>query len=445
MYQNPFKKTGRPAIFLAPEADLKPLGRLRIFSLKGVQMRTFHITWLMFFVCFFGWFGLAPLMPTIRADLGLTKAQVGNIMIASVASTVIARLVIGKLCDVWGPRKTAIRLLILGSLPVFLVGLSHDYTSFLLFRLGIGVIGASFVITQFHTSMMFAPAIKGTANAFTGGWGNLGGGVTNMVMPLVFSCIVGMGYSPHFAWRYAMILPGLLMLGIAWLYYRYTTDTPVGNFSDRGVRGKDSAGKRHKTDWSVLADLRIWALVIAYAMCFGMELTFDNVASLHFVDTFKLSQGTAGFCAGVFGAMNLFARALGGIFSDKAGRHYGMRGKGLFLAGALILEGIGLILFGLAGSLPLAIGLMLFFALFLKMANGATFGIVPFVNEKNVGLVSGIVGAGGNLGGVLFGFLFKAASISYAQAFQYIGWTVIGVALIVACTRFVVKAPHRKG
>src|SRR4051812_29164373 len=37
----------------------KPLERLKIFSLKGVQMKTFHITWFMFFICFFGWFGLA--------------------------------------------------------------------------------------------------------------------------------------------------------------------------------------------------------------------------------------------------------------------------------------------------------------------------------------------------------------------------------------------------
>src|SRR5262249_45263212 len=80
----------------------KPLDRLRIFSLKGVQMRTFHITWLMFFVCFFGWFGLAPLMPTIRTDLGLSRSRVGNLIIASVASTVVARLVVGRLCDLWG-------------------------------------------------------------------------------------------------------------------------------------------------------------------------------------------------------------------------------------------------------------------------------------------------------------------------------------------------------
>lgn len=408
-----------------------PLEKLKIFSIDTIQMRTFHITWLMFFVCFFGWFGLAPLMPTIRADLGLTKSQVGNIIIASVSGTIIARLIIGRLCDTWGPRKTAIRLLLVGSLPVFLVGLSKDYTSFLLFRLAISVIGGSFVITQFHTSLMFAPAIKGTANAVTGGWGNLGGGVTNMVMPVIFAAIVGFGYTKQEAWRYAMILPGLMMLGVAYLYYRYTKDTPNGNFDEIGYNKKDS-----KTDWSVLGDWRIWALTLAYGMCFGMEITFDNVASLHFVDTFQLSQGSAGFWAGIFGFMNLFARALGGIISDKTGARFGMRGKGWLLALMLLAEGIGLLLFAQAGSLVVAIIAMLSFALFLKMANGATYGIVPFINEKNAGLVSGIVGAGGNLGGMLFGFLFKSDSISYVQAFTYIGYVVIAISCIVMLTRF---------
>jgi NNP family nitrate/nitrite transporter-like MFS transporter len=407
------------------------LTKLNIFSIKGVQMRTFHTTWLMFFVCFFGWFGLAPLMPTIRAELHLTKAQVGNTIIASVAATIIARLFIGKLCDTWGPRKTAVRLLLIGSLPVFFVGLAHDYTSFLLFRLAIGVIGASFVITQFHTSMMFAPNIKGTANAVTGGWGNLGGGVTNMVMPLIFAAIVGFGYTKGEAWRYAMIVPGVMMLVIAFLYYKYTQDTPNGNYDAVGYTKSKS-----KTDWSILADWRIWALTLAYAMCFGMELTFDNVASLHFVDTFHLTQSAAGFWAGIFGFMNLFARALGGIASDKVGGKFGMRGKGLLLAGVLLLEGCGIILFAQSDTLMIAIVSMLTFALFLKMSNGATYGIVPFINSKNVGLVSGIVGAGGNLGGMLFGFLFKSTSITYVQAFTYIGYTVIIVAVIVFITRF---------
>lgn len=412
-----------------------PLTKLNIFSIKGVQMRTFHITWLMFFVCFFGWFGLAPLMPTIRAELDLSKAQVGNIIIASVTATIIARLIIGKLCDIFGPRKTAVWLLVIGSLPVFLVGLAHSYESFLIFRLAIGVIGASFVITQYHTSMMFAPNIKGTANAVTGGWGNLGGGVTNMVMPLIFAVIVGFGYTSAEAWRFAMIVPGVMLLGTAFLYWKYTKDTPLGNFDEIG-HSKEEA---KKTDWSVLADWRVWALTLGYAMCFGMEITFDNVASLHFVDTFGLSQANAGFWAGVFGLMNLFARALGGIVSDKVGVKFGMKGKGMLLALMLLLEGFGLILFAHSGSFVLAIVSMLTFALFLKMSNGATYGIVPFVNEKNVGLISGIVGAGGNLGGMALGFLFKSESISYIQAFEYIGIAIIVVAVLIFMTRFTAK------
>jgi NNP family nitrate/nitrite transporter-like MFS transporter len=410
----------------------KPLTRLRIFDIRSVQMRSFHITWLMFFVCFFGWFGLAPLMPTIRTDLHLTKSQVGNLVIVSVSSTIIARLIIGKLCDLWGPRITAVRLLLVGSIPLFLVGLSKDYTSFLMFRAAIGIIGASFVITQYHTSMMFDDKIKGTANAVAGGWGNLGGGVTNMVMPLIFAVIVGFGYTKSQAWRYAMIVPGLMMLAVAFLYYRYTKDTPAGNFNEIGKTNK----KHVKTDWSVLSDWRIWALALAYAMCFGMEITFDNVASLHFVDNFKLSQSAAGFWAGIFGCMNLFARALGGIFSDKAGNKFGLRGKGIFLASMLLLEGIGIIVFAHAGSLAFAIVSMLSFALFLKMANGATYGIVPFINKNNIGLVSGVVGAGGNVGGMFFGFLFKSKDISYTQAFTYVGYVVVVIATIILITRF---------
>ncbi len=409
----------------------KPLNKLNIFSVRGVQMRTFHITWFTFFVCFFGWFGLAPLMPTIREDLHLNKAQVGNTIIAAVSATIFARLIIGRLCDTYGPRKTYTVLLLLGSIPVMCVGLARDYTTFLLFRLAIGVIGASFVITQFHTSMMFAPKIKGTANAVAGGWGNLGGGVTNMLMPVIFATIVGFGYTKSEAWRYAMVIPGIMLLVMAFFYYKFTRDTPAGNYNEieRTVITK-------KNNWKVLNDWRVWALALAYAVCFGMEITFDNVAALHFVDTFKLSQSSAGFWAGVFGFMNIFARALGGFVADKAGTKYGMSGKGWLLAIVLLMEGLGLLLFAKSGNLGIAIISMLSFALFLKMANGVTYAITPFIDEKNVGMVSGIVGAGGNVGGMLFGFLFKSSSISYVEAFTYIALVVIIISLIVMVTKF---------
>lgn len=411
----------------------KPLDTLNVFRFSGVQMRTFHVTWLTFFVCFFGWFGLAPLMPAVRADLGLTKPQVGNIIIAAVSATIFARLVIGRLCDTWGPRKTYTALLVLGAIPVAGVGLAHDYTTFLLFRLAIGVIGASFVITQFHTSMMFAPNVKGTANAVAGGWGNLGGGITNMVMPLVMAAIVAAGYTKPEAWRLAMLLPGALMLLTAVLYWKYTKDTPAGNYDEIQ---REATAKSTVPFGKAVADLRVWALALAYAACFGMEITFDGVAALYFFDNFGLNEKTAGLWAGVFGFMNLFARALGGIFADRVGKRHGMRGKGLLLAGLLLLEGVGIGLFAASGNLTLAIVSMLSFAMFLKMANGTTYAIVPFVNKKAVGAVSGVVGAGGNVGGMLMGFLFKSQSISYAEAFLYIGGAVGLIGLAVALVNF---------
>lgn len=417
--------------------NAQPLSKLKIFSWKGVQMRTFHITWITFFVCFFGWFGIAPLMPLVREQMHLSKEQVGNITIASVSATIIARLLIGRLCDTLGPRLSYTILLVVGSIPVLGIGLSNSYESFLLFRFLIGVIGASFVITQFHTSMMFAPNVVGTANAVSGGWGNLGGGVTNLVMPLVAAAFVGVsGITKADSWRYAMLVPGTLLLIMAFVYYRYTKDTPKGNFSEIQRATKE---KKKGTFLIALKDYRTWILAFAYAACFGIEITVDNVAATFFVDQYGASIIAAGALASVFGLMNLFARALGGIFSDKIGKHYGIRGKALLLAGFLFMEGMGILLFAKSGSLAMAVAAMLLFALFLKMANGGTYSIVPFVNKDAIGSVAGIVGAGGNIGAMLVGFLFKSKSLTYVDAFWYIGLGVATVGIMVFLVNILVS------
>lgn len=419
----------------------QPLAKLNIFSGKGIQMRTFHITWLTFFFCFFGWFGIAPLMPLVREQLQLTKEQVGNITIASVSATIIARLIIGRLCDTLGPRLSYTILLVLGAIPVMCIGFANSYESFLLFRFVIGIIGASFVITQFHTSVMFAPNVVGTANAVAGGWGNLGGGVTNLVMPLIAAAFVGLGYIDRGnSWRIAMIIPGAILLVMAFVYYRYTKDTPQGNYSE--IK-RETKAKKKGTFLIALKDYRTWILAIAYAACFGIEITVDNVAATYFVDNFQSSLIMAGALASIFGFMNIFARALGGIISDKVGKVYGLRGKGLLLAGFLVLEGVGIILFASAGTLTMAIVAMLVFALFLKMANGGTYSIVPFINKDAIGSVAGIVGAGGNIGAMLVGFLFKSKSISYAQAFYYIGIGVAAVGLVVLLANL--RTTRKKG
>ena len=58
------------------------------------------------------------------------------------------------------------------------------------------------------------------------------------------------------------------------------------------------------------------------------------------------------------------------------------------------------------------------------MSNGANYAIVPFVNPRALGAVAGVVGAGGNLGAVLAGFLFRTPALSYSQALMILGGVV---------------------
>ena len=409
--------------------NVRKATRLHLADFSTAPMRAFHMAWMAFFLCFFSWFGVAPLMPVIRQELHLTKAQTGNSIIASVALAVFGRILIGWLCDRFGPRKTHSALLIAGAVPVMCIGLAHDYTTFLVFRLAIGMIGASFVVTQFHTSVMFAPNVVGTANATAAGWGNLGGGVTQMTMPLLFSAFLSLGAGAWWGWRLAMFVPGVAMMIWGVAYYRLTQDTPDGPW----VRPQTAARERLT---EVTGDLRVWALFILYACSFGMELTVDNIAALYFADSFHLTLTAAGLVAASFGMMNLFARALGGVVSDRWNRRWGLRGRTNLLGCTILAEGLGLMMFSRMRQLPLAIAAMLLAGLFVKMSNGAAYAIVPFINRKRLGAVAGIVGAGGNVGAVLAGFLFKSSALSWSQALLILGCIVAVCSPLVTVVRF---------
>jgi NNP family nitrate/nitrite transporter-like MFS transporter len=412
---------------LEPDSDGKAT-RIRLLDFHSAPMRAFHLSWFAFFLSFVAWFGIAPLMAVVRDDLKLTKPQIGNTVIASVAITIFARLLTGWLCDRFGPRRTYSALLVFGALPVMGIGMSHSYHSFLFFRLAIGLIGASFVLTQYHTSIMFSPSVVGTANAVTAGWGNLGGGVTQWVMPLLLGTIIGFGADKFLSWRLAMIVPGVLMLCTGIAYYRLTEDTPDGRpFVPR------TGGQAF---WEAAGDYRVWLLFLLYGACFGVEITVDNVAALYFKDSFHVTLKLAGFLASLIGMMNIFARASGGIAGDWAGRRWGLPGRSRLLGLTIFVEGVLLVLFSRLAILGPATAAFLLFGLFVCMACGVTYAVVPLIRPRAVGSVSGIVGAGGNFGAVLAALLFKSESLSGASAFLILGSIVAATSFCALLLRF---------
>ena len=412
--------------------------RIDLFSFSTPQMRAFHVTWLAFFVCFFAWFAAAPLMPIIKDEFGLSKDQIANINIASVAVTILIRLIIGPLCDRYGPRRSYTWLLAIGSIPVFGLAFAQTYEMFLFFRLCIGAIGASFVITQYHTSVMFAPNVVGTANATVGGWGNAGGGVTQSLMPLIVAAIISLGVEKALGWRVALFVPGVAMLIMAFVYAKYTQDTPQGDIVDLRAQGISvETGKKGGVAIFLQAarNYRVWMLAATYGACFGVEIFIHNIAASYYVDKFGLSIQSAGFAAGIFGALALFARAFGGIASDRIAAWKGLDGRTFLLFVLMLGEGLGLLLFANAGSVGLAIAAMSMFGLFTHMACGATYALTPFIDRKALGGVAGLIGAGGNIGAVVAGFINKAAP-TVQECLTILGFVVTATSLCAIAVRF---------
>jgi len=411
---------------------------INLFSFQGAPMRAFHLTWVAFFICFFAWFACAPLMPVIKGEFGLSMEQIANINIAAVAITIFVRLLVGPLCDRYGPRRTYTGLLLIGSIPVLGVAMAQSYEAFLLARLGIGAVGASFVITQYHTSVMFGPKVVGTANAAAAGWGNAGGGAAQAIMPLLLTAIVMLGVSQSLSWRLALVVPGVMMIVMAFFYWRYTQDCPAGNYDELRKTGRMPIGAS-KGGWASFVEgcrnYRAWLLFVTYGACFGIEIFIHNIAAVYYVDHFGLNLGQAGMAAASFGLLALFARALGGWLSDRAARGGDLNRRVTVLFVLMIGEGFGLLWFAQADGVVFAVLAMLVFGLFTHMACGATYALVPFIAPKALGGVAGIVGAGGNVGAVAAGFLMKGTG-DIKQTLTILSGLVLVASICAIAARF---------
>jgi hypothetical protein len=122
-----------------------------LFTFARPHMRSFHVAWWSFFISFFLWFAIDPLLPDIQADLKITKKHLFLSNLASIGGTIVARITAGPLCDKYGARCMLAMTLIFGSLTTACIGLVHSAAGLIVIRTLIGFVGASFVMTEYWT------------------------------------------------------------------------------------------------------------------------------------------------------------------------------------------------------------------------------------------------------------------------------------------------------
>lgn len=431
-----------------------------LFLFKNERTRTLHLTWIAFFISFFTWFNMAPLASTMVDTLSwLTMEHIAALAIINVALTIPARIVIGMLLDKYGPRRVFSLLLITMAIPTFAFAFGNSWMQLFIARLILSSIGASFVIGIRMVSEWFPPKSVGFAEGFYAGWGNFGSAVAAMLLPWLALTFIG----GENGWRYAVAFTGIACLIYGIIYWFAVKDTPKGKVY---VKPRKTAAMEVSSYgdmvqlilWTIplvgalallgwrlnsmdflsntalyivyivlgitliyqivqilrvnLPILRqgvpeddrykfknVAALNTTYFANFGAELAIVSMLPLFFLMTFALSPTAAGLIASSFAFVNLFARPLGGWLSDR------MSNRKAVMLMYMFGIGLGLLGMGFIGShwpLYVAVGLVILTSMFIQGAEGATFAMIPLIKKRITGQISGMAGAYGNVGAVVY-------------------------------------------
>lgn len=480
------------------QSDVNPNNKksrtLPLLNLKDKYGRAFHLSWIGFFVAFLSWFAFPPLIHgVIQEDLQLSHAQIANSNIVGLLATFFVRLVVGPLCDRYGPRHVMIGCLLLGAFATALTPLVQNATHLIIVRFFVGILGGTFVPCQVWTNQFFDTNIIGFTNALAAGWGNAGGGLTFFVMPSLVNFLINRcGISQYWAWRLAFPLcPSVIIVLVAIAAIVFGDDTPSGPWKNRNISSKnldpsiinnlplpdeetvfslsleqDHSHIDHDQEFpkaknedfgktqeksntksriamidilKTSISLQTLLVSLPYLCSFGSEIAVEGVISDFYVQTAleinnqHWSAQKAGNWAAIFGLLNVFTRPLGGYLADRLYLSRGVNAKKWWMIFLQLMQGVCFVCIGLLQvDIYSLLILMTDLALFMEAANGAVFSLVPHVNEDFTGVVSGVAGGFGNIGGVFFGLLFRLNGKNYRKTFFATGIVCIVLNLFVS-------------
>lgn len=201
------------------------------------------------------------------------------------------------------------------------------------------------------------------------------------------------------------------------------------------ARGEVVVKPTWKESMRVIFTLQTLVCCIGYFNSFGAELAINSILGAYYLQHFpKLGQTGTGNWAAMFGLLNVAFRPIGGIVSDMLfQRTRSVWAKKFWMNFLAVIAGAFLIIIGKINPKTHSemFGLIAGLGFFIEAGNGATFSYVPHVHPHANGIVSGVTGACGNLGGIIFAIIFRYQHANYARAIWIIGCITIACNVVL--------------
>lgn len=306
------------------------------------------------------------------------------------------RILIGMLADRFGSKRVGIASLI-GTFIPLIAGwqFAGTYHALLFVGFFLGLAGASFAVALPLASRWYPPHLQGLAMGIAG-MGNSGTVIATLFAPML---------AKAYGWHTVM---ALMMIPVAIVLVIFATlakdpPAPAGKKTAK-IGDYFSAFKQIDSLWFCLL----------YFVTFGGFVGLSSFFNTFFVDQYDAPKAAVGLWTWPFIIAGSVLRPVGGALSDKIG---GIRML-MLLYGTVVVTAIGVGVF----ITNFAVSCVLLFVLMgcLGMGNGSVFQLVPQRFKKEIGVLTGLVGAAGGVGGYYLNFALghlHDVTGSYASGF----------------------------
>jgi NNP family nitrate/nitrite transporter-like MFS transporter len=347
---------------------------MKLSDLKNAgHWPTLLTAFLYFDFSFMVWTVLGPLGAQIGETLKLSAEEKGLMVAVPILAGAILRILLGLVVDRVGAKNAGIMaqiIVIMGLALAWFFGLPN-YQATLLMGLVLGFAGASFAVALPQAGRWYPPNMQGVVMGLAGA-GNIGVVLDSLIAPRLAEVY---GWKNVFGFA---LVPALLVLII---YAVFSKEAP------------GEVKKREISDyWALLKDPDAHWFCFYYTISFGGFVGLASSYVLYFKGEFGLSPVHAGDIAALCTFVGAMLRPVGGATADQIG---GIRSLYRFY----LVAGLALIAAASVHSLPLNLALFVIASGSLGMANGAVFQLLPQRFRREVGIMTGLVGAGGGIGG----------------------------------------------